>query len=72
MDGKAVFGGLRRRAVGTIELASASGQHETSVALKVSRTGPGLPLMPSARSARQSGRYQADIEPQPPAIDCFK
>jgi hypothetical protein len=46
---------LRRRAVGTIELVSTSGQHETSAALKASRTEPSLPLMPSVRSARQSG-----------------
>jgi hypothetical protein len=46
---------LRRRAVGTIELVSASGQHETSAALKASRAEPSLPLMPSVRSARQSG-----------------
>ena len=58
MDGKAVFGGLRRRAVGTIELASASGQHETSVALKVSRTGE--PSSDALRSICEAIRaYQA-------------
>jgi hypothetical protein len=61
---------LRRRAVGTIELVSASGQHETSAALKANRAEPSSDALRSICEAIRA--HQANIEPQPPAIDRFK